>query len=70
MLKAAEYRHEYELAGLRPVHEFWIGKPDAEAENGAASGAVGGGDHEGGEPEPPHMHAEIFGLARIFAERP
>ena len=69
-MKAAEHRHEHELAGVGPVHELGIGKPDAEAEDGAAGSAEGGGDHEGGKPKAAHVHAEIFGLARVFAQRP
>ena len=65
--EAAEHRHEHELAGLRPVDQLRIGETDAEAENGAADGAEAGGDDEGGEPKPAHVHAEIFGLAGIVA---
>ena len=67
--EAAQHGHEHEVARVRPVDELRVGKAGAKAQNGAADGAIDGGDGERREPELAHAHAEILGLLRVVAQR-
>ena len=65
--EAAEHRHEYELARLRPVDQFGVGQSHAKAEDRSAGCAVCRRNDKGGEASAVHVNAEIFGLAGIVA---
>ena len=67
--EAAEHGHEHEVARVRPVHQLGIGQADAEAQDGAADGAIDRGDGERRQPELAHAHAQVLGLLRVVAQR-
>ena len=67
--EAAEHRHEDEVAGMRPVHQLRDRRGRCGSRGSRRRPRRSRRDHEGGEPKAMHVHAEIFGLPRIVADR-
>src|SRR5882757_3536825 len=66
---AAENRHEDEVARVGPVRQFGIGQSRRDGQNGSADTAINSGNHEGGQPHPENLYADIGGLAGVLAYR-
>ncbi len=66
---AAKHRHEHEIARMGPIGQFGIGQSGGDGEDGSADAAIHRRDHEGGEPHPENLHADIGGLAGVLADR-